>query len=370
MAAFTLAAAKQLAQTRADEIAALFEQDDEKRFQYLGMHGWGGQSSVHRVAFRAPGGNDADKQYLVMKTAGGTARADLANEKNALQGLRGCRHIVQIQNFYNDPIESSQPQPSWAYIYLELLENGTLDKFIRRYVQEKIDTQLPNRLLVIFFLCMIRSCIAMAWPGNSSLEMNETTFRTRLINETTLIHNDIHGGNMMFGGKIEDDPEHSIAPVLKLLDLGLATIGIGTPGEARQQNVMDMGIMMATIMCLIQGRKYSGEVIEIDLSTLINGAKRVETPSSGILEDPDGIANYSDPLPRIDLTLRLIVAACMATEPQNRPTLDYLENWIGTMSQRWDDNTFADMKESKEGMSLIMQRCMFDAPNPELPSWV
>ncbi|KAI0150352.1 hypothetical protein GGR57DRAFT_504356 [Xylariaceae sp. FL1272] len=186
--------------------------------------------------------------------------------------------------------------------------------------------RLPNRLLLRFFLCMVRACIGMSWPENNCDGKPELASRNQLGKATNIRHNDIHIYNMMFG-PLYADGEHDKVPILTLIDFGLATME-GSVRSARRANIADMGTLMATIMCGLTDSRYSGEEIVVDLSD-VGLHEELDTPASRILPDPDA-RHPIDPLPDIDMNLRRVVAACMALTPGKRPTLRWLEDWLTT----------------------------------------
>ena len=120
---------------------------------------------------------------------------------------------------------------------------------------------------------------------------------------------------------------------------------------------------MAGVLTLLTERKYTGEEVEVDLSGF-GLRSNVLSPASGILED--SLLGYPDPLPHIDLNLRLIIAACMATEPQDRPSLSQLSTWVYTYVSRTDAeyynyNPGGTYFESDENIRSIIQRFVLDA---------
>ncbi|KAI1086186.1 hypothetical protein F5B19DRAFT_480146 [Rostrohypoxylon terebratum] len=83
--------------------------------------------------------------------------------------------------------------------------------------------------------------------------------------------------------------------------------------------------MMASVIGLRTTHKYTGDEIEVDLSPL-NHHKTVVAPASNLLEDVD--MGTPDPFPQVDRDIRLITAACMASDPKERPSLAELEGWV------------------------------------------
>ncbi|OTB07671.1 hypothetical protein M426DRAFT_242319 [Hypoxylon sp. CI-4A] len=221
---------------------------------------------------------------------------------------------------------------------------------------------LPNRMMWLLFLCLIRACIAIAWPHKNSPDENETA-ALAFAWPTGLAHNDIHGDNLMFGSFM-DAPEHVLTPVLKLLDFGLAKAyrtEWGPTGE--QANIEDIGIMMASIIQLRTHSKYTGEEVDVDLSS-IGCYASILSPASGILGDYE--YGDPDPYPSIDRDLRLTIAACIASEPRHRPSLADLEKWIlykvhYVVPEHYATAPGGVAWESNIIIRHIIQRCVFDA---------
>ncbi|KAK9771651.1 putative Protein kinase domain-containing protein [Seiridium cardinale] len=58
--------------------------------------------------------------------------------------------------------KEESPAAQREYLLLEYMENGTLEDFIWRL--NELDQKCPNRVLWSFWVCLIRACIAMAYP--------------------------------------------------------------------------------------------------------------------------------------------------------------------------------------------------------------
>ncbi|KAI0850380.1 hypothetical protein F5Y00DRAFT_260678 [Daldinia vernicosa] len=168
-------------------------------------------------------------------------------------------------------------------------------------------------------------------------------------------------------GSLADGPEHDVSPILKLLDFGIAqTIHpreLALDGTGEQRNIEDIGIMMADVLTLQTDSKYTGAEIEVDLSRL-GYSSAVLSPASGILGDPE--YGDPDPLPYIDRDMRLIIAACMASDPQDRPKIVDLERWVysevsNTQPAYYGTNPGGATWESNETIYDIVQKCIFNA---------
>ncbi|KAI1390340.1 kinase-like domain-containing protein [Hypoxylon trugodes] len=352
-------------QSQAYLIRSFFESDLKQRFYLEKFHAKGGQGGVYKVKYVSSSVKASNQRLLVLKIADPQRGSDvegLRREAIILKGLRYCRHIVTIFTSPNDPLKPARESYGWAWAFLEHIENDTLTTFMVR-AKEKGLKVLPNRLLWSIFFCMIRAYIAMAWPVKNYKDL-ETA---KAIDPSGLAHNDIHGDNLLFGSYMRGR-EHGLSPILKLLDFGLADLS-EEDSHARQHptgeqsNILDIGIMMASVIGLQTDRKYSGEEMEVDLSEL-GRADDVLSPAAGILEDFDN--GTPDPYPLVDKDLRLVLAACLAVDYRDRPTLEELERWAGAKILNTDPNQYAHInrgreQETDERIHAIVQACIFDA---------
>ncbi|KAI2618400.1 kinase-like domain-containing protein [Hypoxylon sp. NC1633] len=345
-------------------IQTYFQRDAEQRFVLEGLHGRGGQGSIYKVKVLRSEIQRTPPRMLVVKIADPHRGSDvegLMKERSILQSMKGCRHIVHIRNGPNDPLAPAAEELGWAWIYLDELENGTLASFMERAKNAGF-LHLPNRVMWRIFMCMVRACIAMAWPGNDP-NNNETATSRPNTKPSGLVHNDIHGGNLMFGPFMEH-PEHSRTPILKLLDFGLSQMNSAWPAPTvKQTSLLTHKQMMATMIRLQTDSKYTGEEIQVNL-TRIRRQEQILSPASGILEDEE--LGYPDPCPTVDHDLRLLVAACMASEPNDRPSLAELEKWVVHFARNRSHGFYAYMpdggaSESDDQISRVMQHCLYNA---------
>ncbi|KAI1868907.1 hypothetical protein JX265_006886 [Neoarthrinium moseri] len=123
--------------------------------------------------------------------------------------------------------DDTQP---WNYLLLEYMGNGDLGQMIQRCLDMRLE--VPNYVLWSFWLCLIRSCIALAYPvhkfhpdrKNSAIKGDLTEVipaghRQRWIRR--LVHFDIDPQNILIADP-DPDNEHIICPTLKLADFGVA----------------------------------------------------------------------------------------------------------------------------------------------------
>ncbi|KAH9991318.1 hypothetical protein F4779DRAFT_632039 [Xylariaceae sp. FL0662B] len=160
-------------------------------------------------------------------------REGIRNETHWLQILKNAEHIIRILTISNNPLQPGQrtragfPQ---EYVILEYLEGGTLGAFLQR-IGNRI---IPNRILWRLFLCIVRACVAMAYPPAAG---RREEVRDSVV-PSTLAHFDMHNDNFMFGNLNANSLEHSLVPILKLIDFDLATDQEGE-GEWPDEDVLE-----------------------------------------------------------------------------------------------------------------------------------
>ncbi|ORY66109.1 uncharacterized protein BCR38DRAFT_172903 [Pseudomassariella vexata] len=82
-----------------------------------------------------------------------------------------------------------------------------------------------NRMLSVILFCLIRTCKAKAYPpkGDEDAAVQlETIPRPGIRANNWKAHDDLHGGNIMLGDMDSNCPEHTLCPVVKLIDFGLS----------------------------------------------------------------------------------------------------------------------------------------------------
>ncbi|KAI1500185.1 hypothetical protein F5X99DRAFT_387298 [Biscogniauxia marginata] len=135
----------------------------------------------------------------------------------------------------------------------ELIPGVTLLEFLCR-VEADPDKWLPipNRLLWLIFQCLVRAVFGMANPPNRPYgeEQEEPTLeplpaKEPTVNDYQIYHGDMHKNNWMFGDL--DTGEHTLTPILKLIDFGLARDPSTFVNQSRtitQSNIYDIGRLM------------------------------------------------------------------------------------------------------------------------------
>ncbi|KAI1381470.1 kinase-like protein [Hypoxylon crocopeplum] len=299
--------ATQLAEEHAEKLKKCFS--DDKRFQFKNLIAHGAYGSACRVQYIDPA-MPSLKDFLIKSSFNGKgAREAMLREKKNLERLRGNPHIVQLVDIPNNPLQQPDSAFRWNqddWIIMEWLGCGTFGEFIMsaRHMKHK---RMPNRLLWRTMLCLIRACVAMAWPDQGEVVgSDELTSR--------LVHNDLHLHNVLLGEPPMDE-EHTFAPILKLIDFGLAREWRSWPGlyTATQKNIYDVGRLMTSIIGVTGRHKIPQPPPQVTI-----GSDPIETDAAAILPFDE----------LLDPEIGEIACACMATDPEERPTLQNLEEVI------------------------------------------
>ncbi|KAI1161998.1 kinase-like domain-containing protein [Nemania serpens] len=305
------------------------------------------------VCFEERHPQTGNTRKIVLKYPGDDAETTLDAMKNEISWLRVLRHsnhIVKILTIQNGPNAGLRGLDS-IFIILEFMENGSLGQFIDR----SIDIELPNRILWSLFLCLVRACIAMAWPPQQQGQPEEPKPNVR---PSSLAHWDMHGENLLLG-RLGGISEHSLVPILKLIDFDNAAEvdkeiepdpadkhafddeleleryrrRQGATSMGARANILDIGQIMARILCGDHSLDEGGcrEFIEHEY-------------------------------PLLDEDLQLLIVRCLAADPLNRPNLDeLLERTLNAALSRTYRNTPYHKYETDARVREIVQRCILNA---------
>ncbi|KAI0172720.1 kinase-like protein [Hypoxylon sp. FL1284] len=329
------------AQNDANSLREFFT--NEPRFQFRGLVSNGSYGSAIRVGYRDPQLTD----FLIkMAFDDEDAIRSLQTEKGWLRKLAYNPHVVQLINIASNPLQDPRRQgrpDADRWIIIEWLRCGTLRDFVAKAKTMSM-ARLPNRLLWRYFLCLVRACIAMAWPDNRERINNA-------VESSGLMHNDMHLANVLLDNPPTDE-EHTITPILKLIDFGIAgaweasTIG----ASSEQSNLRDIGKVMAS-------------VIKLDplLPSMFNAARaQFQWSGNTVLTDGGGLV----PRPAgVDRDLVDVVCACMATDFRIRPSLpELLDITLTAVRQRGPDFYGGEQMETDAEISRIWQEIIHNAP--------
>ncbi|KAI1503303.1 hypothetical protein F5X99DRAFT_375619 [Biscogniauxia marginata] len=153
-----------------------------------------------------------------------------------------------------DSIPSSQRR---IILMTELVPGLTVAQFWDRIMEDASRWwPVPNRILWHILRCLVRSVMAMAQPPDRPYgESNEPpTLEPLPQHEPTkedyqIHHGDMNPTNVLFGDL--DRGEHSLVPILRVIDFGVARDSSEFPGATRtitQANIRDMTCSFDLIM--------------------------------------------------------------------------------------------------------------------------
>ncbi|KAI1211446.1 uncharacterized protein F4807DRAFT_420405 [Annulohypoxylon truncatum] len=282
---------------------------------------------------------------------------DLRNEITWLKTLRGSEHIVRLLASRDEPapltpVRGARRTPITRdplegiigpIAVLEYLENADIKRLYNRLV--KYDQLLPNRILWSFFLCLIRACVALAYPMNgtedqvSQLETIPTDGRR----PSDIEHADLHQANVMIGTAGLGFAEHAIIPPLKFIDFGRTREGF--------QGVGDNVWKISRIMINLIARQ------DVRISAWITEYQGFETRATEILEHGNG-AKY----PTLDDDLRDFLAICLADHARDRPSLAEMLETAEAAVRNKTAATYPDqLEETDEAIAALIKRFVYDA---------
>ncbi|KAK7977343.1 hypothetical protein PG996_003409 [Apiospora saccharicola] len=371
------------------------------RFQYIGLLGAGAFGVAVRIRETFFDGRPS-RDFAIKQANTEAHRRELRWEIERIQRVAGGMHIVQpisVDNsrFYDYDIEEApKVHPSrWdeqrkAYeregyllgplLVIELLEHGALQDLVNKGKNYDV-RHWPNRLLWRFFLCLVRACVAMAYPrrlGNNGQTLEEIPPGNGMPSNFT--HTDMHAGNVMLGPPDPTHPEHAISPILKLIDFGVWSAAIeynleyNDPEEAGiTENIFSVGKLMLDLMA---GEPfYFNEFIpyhqlKIAKDRGVGGTRAVATYAAPIMKQPPG-ERYEG----MDPDLRKLVAQCLAVDPANRPALgdllDRVRQGVARTPADYTSMPWGSAEESDEfilsdGPSQAPPKLSFPTTNPTI----
>ncbi|OTB07263.1 hypothetical protein M426DRAFT_20312 [Hypoxylon sp. CI-4A] len=196
----------------------------------------------------------------------------------------------------------------WPVLVLEYLEHGTLYQLIMRANQNGV--VFPNRMLWHIYLCLLRACLALAYPapagqppavditGAPKIQLETITKEP---DQATLWDRSLNIFKVMLGSTGGKWPEHDLVPVSKIIDLGAAI-------EDQRGLAENLYSITHIMYCLITR--------ETNPNFVSGPTESVWTRGSAIIP-----TEHNDPYPHIDIDLRTIVAKGLAVMPEERPAL-------------------------------------------------
>ncbi|RYP73141.1 hypothetical protein DL771_003777 [Monosporascus sp. 5C6A] len=261
----------------------------------------------------------------------------LDKEIDVVQRLRGAPHIAQPVYLNPDALRKlSRP-----YLIVEFVENGTLKEFYDRVIDEEMP--LPNRVLCGFFFCLLRMCIAIAYPDRKIPEYPPFTPEQPLPLEeipdedergnhprAQWVHGNMTMDNILIGDHNPLEGEHILTPILKLIDFG-AVYDAEDPDKKDigvKTNIYDIGRIMRILMTLDD----EWDPAPGDVTVEIDGVQRTFTTAAASLHP-------ASEWPNLDPDLITIVLCCQAIDVDNRPSLGQLmhalDHQAATKNHTW-----------------------------------
>ncbi|KAI1360106.1 kinase-like domain-containing protein [Xylaria arbuscula] len=201
-------------------MAAVFDQKDGK-----GDH-W--RSVVVKVLFSD---DPSTMDFETEKCDTRELPAEYVNAEHILQilydGFQEERDAGKRRRSRKSRIATGEPRLNC--FVTEMLENGDLSQFISKVRLR--GEQIPNGVLWRFFVCLVRMCIAMAYPpaDNPAWKDEEPPITEEIPEEEDqiaprrIVHFDFDPRNIFIGDIGDGNDEHELTPLLKLGDFGLAT---------------------------------------------------------------------------------------------------------------------------------------------------
>ncbi|KAI2468300.1 kinase-like protein [Annulohypoxylon bovei var. microspora] len=332
------------------ELQEYFSKDN--RFTYRRLISQGCNATAHHVQYtdyRRP----ALTQFLVKRSLRYPGmEEDLRIERDILTKLRGGMHIVQIVDIQDNPLQRHNLAGEW--LILEWVPNGTFGDFISKAARRGTQ-RLPNRLLCRIFLCLVRSCIGMAWPRHRPGDRTELEFPYLGFQPGNLQHNDMHLKNVVLG-EFLPHVEHGFTPIIKLIDFGLTRETDGVP-TAVQQNIFAIGVLMVKLITIDPNTYVRPQGLD-PFMIRFNG-ENIQTQANAIFT-PQGY-----PLPGLDDWLAYLVAICLASDPHQQPTLQKLSGWLTAALTLKTAAQY--MRNPEEGDNAIRSLCQQIILNPVMP---
>ncbi|KAI1457805.1 hypothetical protein F4805DRAFT_166226 [Annulohypoxylon moriforme] len=257
---------------------------------------------------------------------------------------RAIRRLINPFNL-DDELELDELAP-YPLIVLEYLEHGTFARLISRL--SHYNTTVPNRLLWSFFLCLVRACVALAYPPMlakgrpTELETIPADGRE----QSQLVHGFLHTGNVMIGRGDGRFSEHTFGPTVKMIDLGgsaEATNGLGS-----RYNLWDISGLM---MCIIT----KSEAWAANPSSEYRGIVTSAGPIVG---------RFANNHPLLDDDLRDLLARCLAENVAHRPSLRDLLTQVEHAVRTKTAQSFPlhiRPHETDAAINEFLQSCVYDA---------
>ncbi|KAH9897520.1 hypothetical protein F4778DRAFT_743853 [Xylariomycetidae sp. FL2044] len=303
-----------------------FDRDQQLRFLAERTMGQGMAGMSIRCKEIGPAGEDMYRFIVKIPTQEETME-NLRREAGWLNWLYFAEHIVTPIYIPENPLLQGYGGDlngfTDAIVIMEYLENGTLSQLLDR------KSDLPNRVLWSIFLCLARMSAGMAWPPQGpSADGSWIQERDRPDPPLNLAHRDMHTKNLMFGTVHDFHQEHSLVPILKLIDFDAARpLDFAAPNQEQVDN-FDAKLNLSQYNEFFGDADVSPRNGGMDDNILSIGAAMarilVDDHYLSVNELRVAIQDRARIRPEIDNDLILLCQRCLAADPANRPRMGRL----------------------------------------------
>ncbi|KAI1653106.1 hypothetical protein F4813DRAFT_375838 [Daldinia decipiens] len=338
----------------ADKISTYFTPNENLVYRGVAGIGRHGGAIIFLDRRRHP-----SRKIVVKYSISDQADADLRNEAQFLEMLRGAEHIGQTIPLAEATLNVSGTgkRPTLA---LDFIPYGTIYAFRSR--MDRTHYRVPSRFLWRAFLCLVRQVLAMAFPPQGGPDEPLRRERFHQHRPLGVVQNSPHGNNVIIGDLTSDDFEHSLAPILKLIDFGRGEILRDEEG-AIYDNIGNIGVLFIIIFERRLDESYLDNIPELGWQYEFVDRQTGENRRIGTAAPP-----FFTESKYIDVELRDLVVRCMAVSSDNTPSLEELvgEAERGVAKGPEDivyEDTAVDPRqtETDEMIRNLVQRFILDA---------
>ncbi|KAI0107218.1 hypothetical protein GGR51DRAFT_571160 [Nemania sp. FL0031] len=355
---------------------------------------------------------DQSSRKLIVKYSLGDLPTDISsdadqqlrNEYRWLQMLQGAEHIVQLIPFADcsmnlpgisngertveqtledliirDQVQAERGEtsvnrgkiakepsrgrkcPTFA---LEYLPNGTLFLLSEKLVLTG-DT-IPNRILWKIWLCMVRQCVAMAFPPNRAPEVYNGQMKREQIypdrEQFPLTQNSSHLENFLFGlapAQAPDADHGPCVPVTKLIDFGRGRIENIAAYEQDLRNAYECGSKInlwgaAHALMMVILVHLNEELLDMEEVPVIYQYTEKAQIQQILTKAPHALRETTI----IDVRLRDRLVRCLASNLNNCPSLEEALNEAETQVANRDS---INISESDDSITRFVEKFFYDA---------
>ncbi|KAI1819272.1 kinase-like domain-containing protein [Xylaria intraflava] len=298
---------------------------------------------------------DGYRRRVMLKRALTAGVDELKVEIETLKLLRGSAHVATILascTDLTDAMGKEIPNTDFRSIFKtlnglggpafvqEYCPNGTLESLRQRAIARNIE--VPNRLLWRVYLCLVRACIALAYPPGNAVDAASAMENIRAGNVPgDLVHGDIAGRNIVIGDSDPEVSEHSYIPMLKMIDFGSSRNSY--PGKGPEENLHAVAVEMLRLIC--KGRVRTGPRFATTFGDVRTGATDI-LPVNGVPR-----------FPNLDNNLRDLLVQALRIDRENRPTLDEMLDLVRTRGNQMTPDII-DLDHDFD--EPIIQRLIYD----------